>query len=359
MRFESDATVADLEKEARATQLSPLLTGRALEVYSRLSQDEAMDYKRLKLALLKRYDFTEFGYRRSFRDAKPEGQESTGQFIVRLKNYLTEWVKLAKVEESFVGVVELMVREQFTNACPKEFLVYLNERSPKTLDDLAIWADQYLMALNKKLSSKKLIRRGEILNVDENERSPERPRKLLNCYRCGGEGYRTVDCKLKMPDGRCRSGDRRISCYRCGGLGHEARDCRSRLPSQPAPRSGPSGAKPPVQVHRVGCAVQLPEAPPQEPTGDGQIFELKSVGSTKVIHTTACEIPNSKDKLPLVTGKVSRKSAEVLRDTGCTGVIVKKDLVSQDQLCGTYGYAMAFDRSVIRAPIAKIKVDSP
>ena len=56
---------------------------------------------------------------------------------------------------------------------------------------------------------------------------------------------------------------------------------------------------------------------------------------------------------------INGKSAEVLRDSGCTGVIVKKDLVSQDQLCGTYGHAMAFDRSVIRAPIAKIRVDTP
>ena len=89
--------------------MSPLLSGRALEVYSRLSKDEAMDYDRLKLALLKRYDFTEFEYRRRFRDAKSEVQESPSQFIVRLKNYLTKWVKLAKVEESFDGVVELMV----------------------------------------------------------------------------------------------------------------------------------------------------------------------------------------------------------------------------------------------------------
>ena len=80
-----------------------------LEVYSRLSQDEAMDYERLKLALLKRYNFVEFGYRRRFCDAKPEGEESPGQFIVRLKIFLTNWVKLAKVEEAFDGVVELMV----------------------------------------------------------------------------------------------------------------------------------------------------------------------------------------------------------------------------------------------------------
>ena len=81
LRFERYATVAGWEKEAWATQLSPMLLGRALEVYPRLSRDEAMDYERLKLALLKRYDFTEFGYRR-FRDAKPDGQESPGQFIV-------------------------------------------------------------------------------------------------------------------------------------------------------------------------------------------------------------------------------------------------------------------------------------
>ena len=104
LRFERYATVAGWGKEAWATQLSPLLSGRALEVYSRLSQEEAMDYEPLKLALLKRYDFTEFGYRRRFRDEKPEGQESPGQFIVRLKNYLTKWIKLAKVEESFDGV---------------------------------------------------------------------------------------------------------------------------------------------------------------------------------------------------------------------------------------------------------------
>ena len=114
-----------------------MISGRALELYSRLSQDEAIDCEHLKLALLKRYDFTEFGYHRRLREAEPEGQESPGQFIVRLKNYLTKCVKLAKVEESFDGVVELMVREQFINACPKELSVYLNERSPKTLDELA------------------------------------------------------------------------------------------------------------------------------------------------------------------------------------------------------------------------------
>ena len=82
LRFERYATVAGWEKEAWATQLTPLLSGSALEVYSRLLHDKAMDYERIELALLKRYNFTEFGYCRRFRDAEPEGQENPGQFVV-------------------------------------------------------------------------------------------------------------------------------------------------------------------------------------------------------------------------------------------------------------------------------------
>ena len=46
-----------------------------------------MDYERLKVALLERYDFTERGYREKFREVRPEGHESLSQFIFRLKNY--------------------------------------------------------------------------------------------------------------------------------------------------------------------------------------------------------------------------------------------------------------------------------
>ena len=72
LRFERYATVARWEKDLWATQLSPLLSGRALEVYSRFLQEDAMSYDRLKLVLLNRYDFSEFGYRKRFRVAKPK-----------------------------------------------------------------------------------------------------------------------------------------------------------------------------------------------------------------------------------------------------------------------------------------------
>ena len=70
------------------SKLSSLLSGRALEVYSRLSEEAAKDHDKVKIALMKRYDLTEDGYRRKFRASKPEVVESPDQFIVRLDRYL-------------------------------------------------------------------------------------------------------------------------------------------------------------------------------------------------------------------------------------------------------------------------------
>ena len=61
LRFEKYANVAKWNRSTWATQLILLLTGKAVEVYNRLSPEEAMDYERLKVALLERYNFIERG----------------------------------------------------------------------------------------------------------------------------------------------------------------------------------------------------------------------------------------------------------------------------------------------------------
>ena len=78
-RFERFAVTAKWEIAGWATKLSALLSGRALEVYSRLSEEAASDYDKMKM---RRYDLTEDGYRRKFRTSKPEIDESPDQFIV-------------------------------------------------------------------------------------------------------------------------------------------------------------------------------------------------------------------------------------------------------------------------------------
>ncbi|XP_073238079.1 uncharacterized protein [Porites lutea] len=114
-RFERFAATAT----GWASKLSALLSGRAIEVYSRLSEEAAQDYERVKLALMKRYDLTEDGYRRKFRVSKPEVDESPEQFIVRLDRYLLRWLELSHTERSFEGLKDLIVKEQLLTLVQK------------------------------------------------------------------------------------------------------------------------------------------------------------------------------------------------------------------------------------------------
>ena len=73
-------------------------------MYSRLSEEAAKDYDKVKIALMKRYDLAEDVYRCKFRASKPEADESPEQFVVRLDRYLLRWLEFSDTEQSFGGL---------------------------------------------------------------------------------------------------------------------------------------------------------------------------------------------------------------------------------------------------------------
>jgi len=99
-RFEKFATSQNWDESNWALCLSPLLRGRALDVYSMMSKDDVNDYKKLKSALLKRYQLTADGFRKRFRSSRPEPGESPVQFITHLENYLLCWVELSGTDKT-------------------------------------------------------------------------------------------------------------------------------------------------------------------------------------------------------------------------------------------------------------------
>ena len=152
-RFERFAKSNGWNKATWSSSLSALLTGRALDVYSRLSDTDALDYDSLKEALLKRYELTESGFRQWFRNSKPEIGESPEQFITRLRNYLQRRIELSGTDQTFYGVCDLLTQEQFISMCSPDLAIFLKERSPSDLNEVAKLADQYLLAHDQRLAS--------------------------------------------------------------------------------------------------------------------------------------------------------------------------------------------------------------
>ena len=192
-RFERFAATAKWEKTGWASKLSALLSGSALEVYSRLSEEAAQDYDRVKLALMKRCDLTEDGYRRKFRASKPEVDESPEQFIVRLERYLLRWLELSHTERSFEGLKDVIVEEQFIVSCPKELAIHLRERAPETLDQIAKIAYQYLEAHGKHLFSS-ATKKPLVQSKAEEKQNTQSDTTALRCYKCNARRHKAINC---------------------------------------------------------------------------------------------------------------------------------------------------------------------
>ena len=90
---------------------------------------------------------------------------------------------------------------------------------------------------------------------------------------------------------------------------------------------------------------------------DGKLV-LKG-GETIDIVSGLCSLGIGHGNLPLATGFIGNQNVSVLRDTGCTGVLVKKDFVSPRQYTGQYAAFQMVDGSMMAAPIARISVDTP
>ena len=192
---------------------------------------EASDYKCLKSALLKRYQLTEDGFRKKFRAARPEKYESPKQFVVRLNNYFCRWTDLAKIEKDFSGLKDLLLREQFINGSNADLALFLKERHPLTMDNMADLAEKYVEARGGVFGQDRQIF-SSFQRTDKVREHPQRSNTNVVNKPIGHD--RPLDRKPHY-FGSERTGPRQLSfdqrqsrmCYKCHKPGHLARNCWS------------------------------------------------------------------------------------------------------------------------------------
>ncbi|GFN83142.1 hypothetical protein PoB_000964800 [Plakobranchus ocellatus] len=200
-RFERFAESNSWSRERWSLSLCALLTGRALDYYGWLSAEQAKNYDKVKEALMKRYDLTEDGYRRKFRTCKPAEGESPDMFIVRIVTYLGRWIELSKTDKSYEKLKDLIVREQFMDACPEDLATSLREKDLPTLERVAKEADLFLRVRNRKLCDQpRKVFQGNARPRMDSVR-PLEPEKRFNGGQRAGEAKTSV------------AGQR--SCFKC------------------------------------------------------------------------------------------------------------------------------------------------
>ena len=397
-RFEIYAASQNWKKEQWAVYLSALLKGKALEVYSRMPVAEAQDYDKLKDALLKRFNLTEEGFKLKFKTAKPEIGEAPAQYIARLESYLTRWIDLANVDKSFEGLTDLMVKEQYLESCPMQLAIFLRERKPKKLEELAELAEQYMdaHASNKNVASrpsvppavheKKSFERQDRNDsrVNRNEiRRNLRPDSARTCHNCGKVGHIARYCfgprKVASAMTVGNTGQRHFGKFSpnkqyWNNGGDSSRSFRQYNRPQNVEQSSQNRdnmteetqVKERVEEEenqitckahgRIKCNLCL----------NYPIHKCNAMKATEVKLECGCTFPviadaccTGKGNMPVSEGYVNGEKVSVLRDTGCSTVVIRRDLVRDEQWTGKEEICLLIDGTVRRAPVASVEIDTP
>ena len=362
LRFERYATAQKWEPDTWATGLSALLQGKALDVYALMPKEDALNYDKLKVALLKRYELTEEGFKRKYKKCKPENGETFQQFTTRMKSYFTRWIDMASIEKSYEGLQDLILREQLTFICNRDLELFLREQEPKSLEQASKLADQYKEARYVDIVSltyKNNERSRSRSNSESRSRSPigrgpnqgnqGYPRPRVRCYNCGGPHVRRFCPQLKQGIMKAGAVDYRRSRSPTRKVTFQTQE--PEVPKEETAKDGNQNTEPKVCG---ACSILTDAVNYSQATTNEREMVKTSVGSPIKVSSVS-----SLSEMSTVQGFVGEKPVEVLRDTGCSGVIVSKDLVPESAYTGRSQTMVMVDYSSRVVPEVKVSIDTP
>ena len=375
-RFERYAEGQRWPRGNWATNLSALLSGKALEVYYRLAQVDVTDYDVLKDALLNRFQLTEEGYRSRFFTSRAEVGESAAQFLTRLGSYLQHWVRLSRTEATYEGLSTLFIREAFFEACHRDLQTFLRERRVRGLADVEDAVDSFIRAHGGGISGSGVSNRKTTVRAAANGKSQPNAASHITCYKCGKQGHYKRECRMggpatsgpTRPGNLARAQERPLNtpgftCYLCGRPGHIARDCR-RFDKPPphvtamASGEGSASSACTCQAQHPACFITSLGEAVEEYDQD----TIVDRGVTYPVCHQRCSkpIPGRRCcKLPTAFGLLNNHRVEAMRDSGCSGVVVKTELVRPTQYTGRYRLCLMIDGTARKVPVAVVAIDCP
>ena len=138
----------------------------------------------------------------------------------------------------------------------------------------------------------------------------------------------------------------------CQKVGHIARDCRVVKKPRPASQSS---------VKAMHASVKSDEyiTLAHECVGDDQRVTIDN--GTRGVQTRELSTDTPVANMPVVEGRISGRTGNVsvLRDTGCSGGIIRRSMCSEDSFTGETTTCVMINGDTFSAPVVNIMVDTP
>ena len=145
-RFSDCMELNEVPPELHCRILISTLRGENYETYCKLPPDDRESCTALKNALLNQHQLHASHYQKRFRTATLRSGENYTQYAERIKAYLLKWVELGDIEQSFEGMVTLLMTEQIESQMPPKLKAFLIQQGISGLNPSLQGADRFLQS---------------------------------------------------------------------------------------------------------------------------------------------------------------------------------------------------------------------
>ena len=199
-----------------AAILQTQLKGKALKVFTELRDSDCQDFSILKKSLLTAYEFCPEVYRQKFRKLSKTSCETHSDFAFRLTTAFQRWLQSLNAYDNLELVREVFLMEQFLDTTSADLKLWLTDRQPKSLEQMARLADEYL-ALRKSFATTEQsqpLNESILVNANTQKGGTNsqkgsrfiKPRqntdwskpKIFKCFWCNKPGHRISECKQRQ-----------------------------------------------------------------------------------------------------------------------------------------------------------------
>ena len=146
--FEKTARMNSWPDDKWAAILQTQLKRKGLKVFAELTDSECQDFAKLKKSLLTAYELCPEVYRQKFRKLTKLSNETHSDFAFRHTTAFQRWLQSLNAYDNIEMLRQIFLMEQFSDMSPADLKLWLNDRQPKSLEQMARLADEYL-ALRK------------------------------------------------------------------------------------------------------------------------------------------------------------------------------------------------------------------
>lgn len=329
--FEKIAVNLGWPYEIWATLLQTVLVGRAADIYSALSIEDASDYEKIKNAILNAYELVPEAYRQKFRKYKKFERQTYVEFAREKEDLFDRWVRAKKIDD-YEKLRQLILIEEFKQCVPNETRMYLEDKNINTINEAAVMADTHRLT----------HRSFEKINITENQSgftqqtlSESHPNVYHRKY---------TQKKIRDTQKSFVPTESKIFCAYCKKDNHIISDCRILKRKREENNS--------FQPHAFTQQIKNDSSPQLfSKVGDDENTENACIKNYRPFLSQGFVYSSNPDEA---------KPVQILRDTGASQTLLLERALklSESTFTGDFVLLQGVELGVIKVPLHKIYIKS-